>query len=311
MRYAVRFTNLEVLGGVARRRSWRRYPAAALFLLAIAALCTAQARPHVSRFVTQNRATVILVIDVSGSMQAQDVRPSRLAAAESAVQAFIRLAPKQLRIGLIAFAGEPQVLAPPTTDHALVTQSLADLGFFPGFGGTAIGDALAAAVQLGQQAVGGNQNPAGGQTIAYVTGAPAPVTTHSPVSILFMSDGSQTHGDLSPLQGAQKAKAAGIPVYTIALGTPNGTLRRGFGPFAQSIPVPPDPDTLRAIAQTTGGRFFAARSSEALHSAYTSLGSSLGRTPGHTEITYLFVVAAAALLLLAGLLSALWAPRLP
>jgi Ca-activated chloride channel family protein len=309
MRYAIRFTNLEVLAGIVPRRAWRRYIPPVLFLLALTSLCLALARPHVKTSVLKDQATVILVIDVSGSMQAKDVKPTRLLAAQAAARAFLEHAPKGLRVGLIAFAGEPEVAAPPTTDHKLVIQSLDSLDMFPGFGGTAIGDALAAAVQLGQQAVQAPPKPPG-QTIAYVIPT-ASQSGASPVSILFLSDGSQTRGTLQPLDGAARAKAASIPVYTFALGTPGGTLSRGFGPYARTIPVPPDPATLRAIAETTGGQFLAATSAEPLKAAYSRLGSKLGTKPGRTEVTYKFLGAAALLLLAAGLLSALWSPRLP
>jgi len=309
MRYAVRFTNLDVLAGIVPRRAWRRYVPGVLFLLALTSLCLALARPHVKTSVLKDQATVILVIDVSGSMQAKDVKPTRLLAAQEAARAFIKRAPKGLRIGLIAFAGEPEVAAPPTTDHRLVLQSLDTLDMFPGFGGTAIGDALAAAVEAGQQAVQAPPKPPG-QTIAYVTPTAAK-TSGPPVSILFLSDGSQTRGTLQPLEGAARAKEAGYPVYTFALGTPGGTLTRGFGPYARTIPVPPDPATLKAIAETTGGEFLAATSAEPLKAAYSKLGSKLGTTPGRREVTYKFLGAAALLLLAAGVLSALGAPRLP
>lgn len=305
MRYAVRFTNLDVLAAVAAQRrvpAWRRYVPLAVFLLALALASTALARPHVTRTTGSQKATVILVVDVSGSMQASDVKPTRLEAAQAAVRTFLDKIPKRLRIGLIAFAGEPQVAAPPTTDRELVRESLDSIGMFPGYGGTAIGDALAAAVQLGEAAVNG-----GAQTIA--NGPPTPV--HGLVSILFLSDGSQTRGLLQPIEGAQQAKRAGIPVYTVALGTPNGTLARGFGAFTRQIPVPPDPSTLRQIAQTTGGQFTDARDAKTLERAYSKLGSRLGRVRTHTEVTFAFLGGAAALFLAAGVLSALWAPRLP
>ncbi len=308
MRYAVTYTNLDVLAGIAPRRAWRRYVPPILLLLALTSLCLALARPHVKTSILKNQATVILVIDVSGSMQSTDVKPTRLQAAQAAARAFLEHAPKGLRVGLIAFAGEPAVATPPTTDHKLVLQGLEDIGAFPGFGGTAIGDALAAAVQLGKQAVQAPPKPPG-QTIAYIT--TAAVKTKSPVSILFLSDGSQTRGILQPLEGAGRAKEAGIPVYTFALGTPGGTLTRGFGPFARTIPVPPDPATLKAIADATGGQFLAATKAEPLKAAYSKLGAKLGTVPGRSEVTYKFLGAAALLLLAAGLLSALWAPRLP
>jgi Ca-activated chloride channel homolog len=313
MRYAVTFTNLDVLASVAGGRSLRRYVAPLLFLLALASLCVSLARPHRATLVPSNEATVILVIDVSGSMQATDVKPTRLQAAQAAAKRFLTEVPAGVRVGLIAFSGDPQVASVPTTDREAVSTSLDQLDFFRGFGGTAIGDALAAAVRLGKQSVPSQIGNA--HTIANVT----PKTL---VSILFLSDGKQTRGALQPLEGAQLAKNAGIPVYTIALGTPNGRLTQGpfsngfygggnNGTFGQGFPVPPDPATLSAIARLTGGRFFAAQSANALHSAYTDLGRRLGRVPGHKEVTSEFVALAAALLLAAGVLSVLWAPRLP
>jgi Ca-activated chloride channel family protein len=304
-RYALTFTNLDVLASVAGGRNLRRYVAPALFLLALASLCVALARPHHTTLVASKHSTVILVIDVSGSMQATDVKPSRLGAAQAAARSFLKKVPKSVRVGLIAFSGEPQVAAPPTTDHDLVRQSLDSLSLFSGFGGTAIGDALAAAVDLA-----GPQNPAGAQTIAYRVAA----RPNSSVSILFLSDGHQTRGVLQPLDGAQRAASAGIPVYTVALGTPNGVLNRPFGQFGNGpnqIPVPPDPETLSDIARMTGGQFFEARSARTLASAYAHLGARLGREPGKSEITYEFLAIGAGLLLAAGLLSALYSPRLP
>jgi len=313
MRYAVHFPNLDVLAAVAARRSWRRYVPPALLMLALATVGVAVARPHVSALVPSDRATVILVIDDSGSMQAQDVKPTRLGAAQAAVHSFLKEVPSKLHVGLIVFAGEPQVATPPTTDHGLLSQSVDAIGEFPGYGGTAIGDALAAAVQLGAQAAGISTDQGGAATIAYRTAAAPSRTQLGPVAILFLSDGAQTRGELQPLEGAQRARAARIPVYTIALGTPGGTITRDFGGFgfSRTIPVPPDPETLKQIAVTTGGRFFAAQSNEALQSAYRKLGSSLGRRPGRNEVTSDFLVGAAGLVAAAALLSLLWSPRLP
>jgi Ca-activated chloride channel family protein len=319
MRYAIRFTNVDVLAGVVAGRIWRRYIPLGLFLLALAALCIAVARPQHTTLVAKDRATVILVVDVSRSMQSRDVKPTRIGAATAAVRTFLDRVPKRLQVGLIAFAGDPAVAAPPTTDHGLVRAALDTIQWSPTFGGTAIGDALAAAVTLGQQAVNGTNG-----NLAAVTSAPA-TQAHGLVSILFLSDGAQTRGTLQPLDGAERARAAGIPVYTVALGTPNGTLDFGYGgpppsgsnnpnPFGgpgRRVPVPPDPATLHAIADRTGGHFFAARSAKSLQAAYSKLGSRLGRTPGRSEVTYVFLAVAAGLLLAAGLLSSLWSPRLP
>ena len=187
MRYAISFTNLDVLAGVAGGRAWRRYVPLTLFLLALTALCVAVARPTHRTMVAQDRATVILVVDVSRSMEAGDVKPTRLRAAEAAIRTFLGRVPKRLRVGLIAFAGDPEVATPPTTDHDTVKQALNTLQWFPRYGGTAIGDALAAAVQVGQQAV----SRGGGNLAAVTTQTP----THGLVSILMLSDGAQTRGD--------------------------------------------------------------------------------------------------------------------
>jgi Ca-activated chloride channel family protein len=328
MEYAVRYTNVDVLASVvAAGRPWRRWLMAGVFLLALATLCAALSRPHVHRLVVNDNATVVLVLDVSGSMEAQDVNPTRLAAAQKALHAFLARVPARLKVGLVLFAGEAQVATPPTTDHALVAQAVDDANYFRGFGGTAIGDAIATAVRVGLRSAGlsGNSITASSssqQLAAYVTATPRAASTL--VSILFLSDGHQTRGILTPREGADKARAAGIPVYTVALGTTGNTTMRGFPGGFQGSPgtilpgsgfgprgLSPDPTTLRAIADRTGGKFFRARSAGAVKQAYSALGSTLGRKSGSVEVTDWFLVGAAILLVLAGVLSALWSPRLP
>jgi Ca-activated chloride channel family protein len=320
MRYAVRYTNVDVLALVAASgRPWRRYLATGLFLAAIAALCVAVARPHVTSTVTSDKATVILVLDVSGSMQAVDAKPTRLAAAQKAIHTFLDKVPSRVRVGLVLFAGEAQVATPPTRDHELVGEAVDAAGEFRGFGGTAIGDAIATAVRLGIRVTGDTQS---GSLASYV--AAPPKISSTLVSILFLSDGRQTQGELQPLEGAARARSAGFPVYTVALGTTGSTTLRGFpggfpgnngggaGGFGLGRRgLSPDPVTLKAIATQTGGEFFRARSAGAVDSAYSKLGSSLGRTRGRVEITDIFLALGAGLLVAAGILSALWAPRLP
>ena len=311
VRYAVRYPNVDVLAGVVADRPWRRYVPTGLALLALAVLCVAVARPHATVLVPKERAAIILVLDTSGSMQAEDVRPTRFLAAQRAVRTFLDRVPPKIRVGMVAFSGDAEVAAPPTTDRFMLQRSLENIRSFPINGGTAIGDALASAVDLAEQAVSGRPyKPGAVSSIAPSLSAPKPADTRRLVSILFLSDGHQTRGTLQPLEGAQRAKDARIPVYTVALGTPGGTLGHEFG-TSHPIPVPPDPATLAAIADTTGGKFFDAQSAGALQAAYSKLGSSLGRRPGKTEVTYAFLIGAAGLLLAAGFLSALWSPRLP
>jgi Ca-activated chloride channel family protein len=321
MRYAVRFTNMDVLATVVSGRSWPRLVPPALFALALALLLVGLARPQVERMVLTERATVILVVDTSRSMQARDVEPTRLGAAQESVRTFLDTAPDKLRVGLVVFAGEAQVATPATRDHDLVRTAVAEIDTFLIFGGTAIGDALQTAVEMGKRAT--ETEPAEEEEIALGgTRSFAQATSceeQGPVSILFLSDGAQTRGILQPLEGAALARDACFPVFTVALGTPNGTIARGAfgGPFDpssgddQRIPVPPDPETLRQIAEMTGGEFSEARTADALEKAYENLGSRLGREPGQTEVTFLLVGLAAGLLLVAGALSTFLAPRLP
>jgi Ca-activated chloride channel homolog len=324
-RYAVRYSNLDVLATVVSGRSWLRFAPAVLVAVGIGSLIFALARPQVERMLLKEQATVILVVDTSRSMQADDVAPTRLGAAQEAIRTFLDQAPGDLQVGLVVFAGEAQVATPPTQDHELVETAVEDIDQFLVFGGTAIGDALQTAVELGKQVTGDQSEEEGeiaAPTLAGPTRSLAQATPtqeaaeKSPVSILFLSDGAQTRGLLQPLQGAALAKQAGFPVYTIALGTPEGVIERGpFGGFGsdqgQLIPVPPDPDTLRAIAERTGGEFSEARTAESLERAYDNLGSRLGREPGHSEVTWLFVAIAAGLLVLAGVVATVVSPRLP
>jgi Ca-activated chloride channel family protein len=324
MRYAVRFTNVDVLAGVVGAGSKARLVAPVLLAAALVALVFAVARPHQKALVPSDKAAVILVLDVSGSMQAVDVKPTRLDAARRAIDAFLAKVPRRVRVGLVLFSGEAVLATPPTTDHDLVRQAADSSGDIDAFGGTAIGDALALAVRVGRQIAGtaGVQRTAlGPRTLA----AESTVTPKHPlVSILFLSDGRQNRGLLQPLQGASRARAAGFPVYTVALGTTGNTTLRGGGGFnfyggggagggffGGANRLAPDPVTLRKIAGATGGKFFRAKTAGDVKDAYASLGSSLGRVPANTEITDEFVIAAAVLLLLAGLASAFWAPRIP
>ena len=303
-RYAVRYTNLEVLAGVAGSRgAWRRHVPAALLLAALTALCVAFARPTVTVQSPNERASVVLVVDTSGSMRATDVKPTRLAAAKQAMRSFLDRAPSSLRVGIVSFSDEAQVVVPPTVDRARLQQGIDVLG--PGFG-TALGDGIARAVELARAAAG--------RTADGVTATTTQLKDEKGralASILLLSDGAQTRGLLSPGQGAERAQEAGVPVFTIALGTDGGTILAGPPGQEQVIPVPPDRETLGAIAEYTGAQSFDAQSAATLQKVYAGLGSRVGREDRPREVTALWVAAGALLLACAAGFSLVGAPRLP
>jgi Ca-activated chloride channel homolog len=290
--YAVAFTNLDVLASVAtpRRRPWRWLPVL-LFLLALASASAALARPRAHVAVPSDRATIVLLIDVSGSMRAADVKPSRLGAAQAAMDLFVDKVPKPVKIGLVSFSSSADLLVIPTTDRSILHEGI-DL-LVPE-AGTAIGDGLGLAVQVARSTLGPVRKNKEGKI---------------PAAIILLSDGAQTRGVLTPLQGATKARNAGIRVFTVALGTKNGTLGFGSGPFGGygfggggpfngqgRFPVRPDPVTLAAIARTTGGKTFQARTASKVQSVYKQLGASIATKTQPHEITSWFVGLAALLL---------------
>jgi Ca-activated chloride channel homolog len=211
-RYGVLFSNLDVLASVVEeRRSWARHVPAALLLAAVTALLVALARPTITVAAPQERATVVLLVDVSGSMRAEDVAPSRLEAARSAMRSFLDRVPKEIRVSVVAFSDTPEVVVPPTSDRALARAGIDFLA--PGFG-TALGDGLARAAEL---AAGVGEDGSSGQ-------APVGADGKSLAAVLLLSDGKQTRGELTPEDGAARAKRAHVPVYAIALGTDAGTI---------------------------------------------------------------------------------------
>jgi Ca-activated chloride channel family protein len=287
-RYALTFTNLDLLATVVDRSgAWRRWVPPALFLLALAAAACALARPKVDTQVTREQATIVLAVDQSGSMLADDVKPTRLEAAQSAVNTFLDKLPPKFRVGMVAFSGDVQVVAPVTRDRSLVRNAV---GYLTPQRGTAIGDAVARAAKLARDAVG----PPPERRLAALRPAASGDET-DPVAVLFLTDGFQTAGERTPQDGAALAKRLDVPVYTIALGTDDGVLNFGV----RQIPVPPDRDSLRMIAQVTGGKYFDAVTSDALQAAYDDIGSLLAKEPGKEEVTWAFVLAAGILALLA------------
>jgi Ca-activated chloride channel homolog len=295
-RTAISFPNLAVLASVATRSNWRRHLIAGLLLGAVALLCVAVARPRVPIDTTSDRATVVLVVDVSYSMVATDVAPSRLEAARAAITSFANHVPSRVKIGLVSFADDSVVVTSPTTDRRVLKEGIASLG--PGYG-TAIGDALGRGVELTRLSTG-QAETANPVAVPSSTGA-----------IVLLSDGTQTNGLLSPDDGAGLAKEAGIPVYTIALGTLTGTVTIDRNGQEIVVPVPPDRTTLARIAESTGGSSFDVTDAEKLSSVYERLGRIVATTSKPHEVSAGFVGVAALLLTLAIGLAALSAPRLP
>jgi Ca-activated chloride channel homolog len=274
-RYAVRFTAVPVLAGVLAAGSvsrWRRHLPAALLLAALAALLVALAKPQTTVAVPVEKASVMLVTDQSGSMRADDVAPSRLAAAQQAARDFLGKVPKELQVGAVSFSDVPQSVSPPTTDREDVRSLIDGLN---ADGGTAAGDALQSALDaLDDAGVGGKGRP--------------------PAAIILLSDGATTTGS-DPVEVAREAGKRDIPIYTVALGTPDGTVPGGFG---GSIPVPPDPETLREISKVSGGTAYTANDADQLSGVYENLGSRLGTKQEEREITAVF--AGGGLILLLG-----------
>jgi Ca-activated chloride channel family protein len=279
---------------VTARPGWRRHIPAALLLLALAALILAVARPQRSVAAPQRAATVVLVNDVSGSMRADDVDPDRLTAAVESAKVLLDKTPDNFRLGLVTFADYAQQIVAPTTDRGAVNGALERMS---ADGGTAMGDGLARGLQSAQTPVP-TQDGKG--------------TRKLPAIIVLLSDGKNTLGVNNPLEVAAQARAARIPVFTIALGTQEGEVvqRDPYG-FVQHIPVPPDKETLREIARTTGGRFFEAVSSKDAEQIYSRIGTRLTSRPEKREVTVAFAGGAFVLLALGGSLSLVWFGRLP
>ena len=319
IRYAIRYPALDVLAGVVERERRGRWIPAALLVLALTALLLGAARPMARVPVPRDEATVMLVIDVSGSMNADDVDPTRMEAAQRAATRFLDRLPERFQVGLVTFSSEAETLVPPTTDREAVRNALATLN---ANGGTAMGDGLARALDVieaaRQEAVGGpgpttTVDPnAQGATPTPTTPDPPPEQRAVPPAVtLLLSDGANSAGG-DPFVQADRARQLRVPVYTIALGTANGVLRQpnAFG-GTRIQPVPPDPDSLARIAETSNGRFFQAPTSENLTAVYDSLGSRIGFRLEEREVTVAFTVAGLLLLAAAGALRARRGARLP
>jgi Ca-activated chloride channel family protein len=287
--FAAGFANPALLPNVVDRKPGiRRHIPLILLLLGFTAIVLGVARPHATVSVKREEATVVLAVDVSRSMKAEDVRPTRLGAAQEAAKAFADKVPEKFRIGVVSFATRAVVGLPPTQDRKLVDDAVDALA--PGEG-TAIGDAVALSTQVGR--------------------ARRPEARSAPPrSVLLISDGTRDGGAIDPQAAARRAKELKVPVYTVLVGTPNGVVEETLtGGLRQIIRVPPSPETLQQIAELSGGEFFTATDAEGLKRVYEELGSRLGTRDQLREVGDYFAGGAAALLLAGGALSALWFRR--
>jgi Ca-activated chloride channel family protein len=290
-RAATAFASPALLSSVAPRRpGWRRHAPMAAFALALAVLIVAAAKPQKTVAVPVERAAIMLATDVSGSMEATDVKPSRLVAARRAARNFVHGVPAGVNVGVMAFNGRPRVLQSPTPERQDIDDALNRL---TPSGGTATGDAITAALKVLRQPTGLSKKV-------------------PPSAIVLLSDGASTKGR-NPIAAAQEAKRAKIPVYTVALGTPAGTIevpRPGGQSGTEVRHVPPDPTSLAQIARASGGQAFTADNASDLKRVYQKLGSQLGTEKRKRQLTSSFAGGALVLLLVGAGMSLAWFGRL-
>ena len=293
-RGAERFANPALVPNlVSATPGWRRHVAPILALGALALLVVGVARPHVVRDVTRDEATIVLAIDTSRSMAATDVQPTRFAAAKQAALAFLAEVPDNYNVGIVSFSTSADPVLPPTIDREAARTALSELRLGSG---TAIGTAITRSVDLALDQADGQAKPQPGE--------------RSPAAVILLSDGAQTAGDIRPGPAAQRARRLGVPVSTVALGTGNAVVEVPRpGGLKERVVVAPDVQTLRVIAQATGGSFSEAPSAARLESVYRELGTRLARDRKRVEVTSAFAAGGAVLLLVGSTLSSLWFRR--
>jgi len=280
---AIPFPDVDLVAfAVPTRRRWVKWIPGTLVALALVGFVVALARPQAITDVPREQGIIMLAVDVSGSMAADDVSPYRLRAAQNAAIRFAEKVPRQFQVGLVAFNGQANVLLPPSTDRGAFKRAVDSL---VADGATASGEAIIASLD----AIRSTQSTSTG--------------TLRHARILLLSDGANTVGTL-PQDAAQQAKDAGVPVYAIALGTPDGMLSDGRS-------VPPDPEALAAVAEIAGGQAFQSQDAESLSTVYEDLGTFLGTRQVMGEVTSWPVGIAAFLLMLAGFVAWRVSPRLP
>jgi Ca-activated chloride channel family protein len=312
---ALRYASLSIVReAMGAGQTVRRHIPPFLFMLALAAMLVAASRPMAVVMLPSNQQTIILAMDVSGSMRAADVQPNRLVAAQEAAKSFIKELPRTVKIGIVAFAGSAQVAQLPTTNHEdLITA----IDSFQLQRATATGNAIVVSLATLFPDAGidisdfGPQSRERGASIDRV-GKPqkefTPVApgSYTSAAIIMLTDGQRTTG-VDPLDAAKAAADRGVRVYTVGIGTVDGETI-GFEGWSMRVRL--DEETLKAIANKTQAEYFYAGTANDLKKVYTSLSSRLTVEKKETEISALFAMAAAALALLSGGLSLLWFNRI-
>jgi Ca-activated chloride channel family protein len=317
LKAAVRYASLslvrDAMGAGAR---WRRHAPPLLFLVALVLMLVAIARPAAVVTLPSQHETVILAMDVSGSMRATDVAPSRIVAAQNAARAFVADQPASARIGVVSFAATASVVQPPTHSREDI---LAAIDRFQLQRGTAIGSGILVALKTifpeveielrasNARAAAGRSGP---RDRAGEPGESAPKTvppgSYTAAAIILLSDGQTTTGP-NPIEAARVAAEHGVRVYTVGIGTANGQI---LGSEGWSMRVRLDEEALKTIADITRGGYFYASNASELNTVYQSLNTRLSLETRQTEITALLAAAAALTALLAAFLSMLWFNRI-
>ncbi|MBO0686641.1 MAG: VWA domain-containing protein [Candidatus Dormibacteraeota bacterium] len=281
-RYVVRFSNLSVLRSVAPHHpGWRRHVTFALLLCSLSALVVAMARPAAMVRTPQQNATVIVAIDVSLSMQATDITPTRLRAEQSAASSFVNGLPPGYKVGLVSFAGSASLLVPPTTNHDVVVEGIGQLQLAES---TAIGEGIYTSLGAIEQARAGRGSAA----------------------IVLLSDGKTNEGRSND-EASAAAKQQDVPVSTVALGTDSGQVTIN----GDTEPVPVDRQALKQIADQTGGEYFAGTSAGQLQAAYEHLKTTVSYTYQPREVTMVFVGVGLLLSFLASAAALFWRTSIP
>jgi Ca-activated chloride channel homolog len=307
-KYALRYSSLSLIReALGRGPGFRRHIPQLLFIIALAIMMIALARPAATITLPSQEGTVILTFDTSGSMRAEDIKPSRIEAAKVAAKKFVEKQPSNVHIGVLSFSESATIVQAPTKDREAV---LAAINRLTPQRRTAIGSGILTSLNAIFEEISPIPTPTQNDSI----GNYQPIPTLSAVEpgsytsavIVLLSDGQSNTGP-PPLDIIQQASDRGVRVYTVGLGSPEGTVLRTGG---FSIRVRLDEDTLKQIAQRTNGQYLKAESETDLSNIYENLSKKLVFKAEQTEITAWFTGFAAILIVFAGILSMLWFQRL-